>query len=160
MKTFQSIIMLLLTISVAIGDEPNPATIDAEKQAELDQLYVRVQVICPVSGQKLGAHGKPIKVAIGKDKQEVFLCCEACKTGKLDAVHWATIHKNIKQAQSTCAVMEKPLPEDSKFTIVDGKLVYVCCPPCIDKLQADPARLLAKVNESYAKYLAEKSVEP
>ena len=83
-----------------------------------------------------------------------------CRSGKLDPEHWVTIHKNIKKAQSTCPVMGKSLPKKSTFTIVSGRVVYVCCPPCIDKIEADDAKFLGKVDQSYAKHLAETSRPP
>ena len=157
MKTLLSLTILLLTIPFTLADEPATA-VDTETQAKLDKLHSSVQGICPVSGEKLGSHGQPIKVAIGEKKEQVFLCCEACKTGKLKAEHWGTIHKNIKNAQSACPVMGKPLPEKPGFTILNGTVVYVCCPPCVDKINAEPTKFLTKVNASYEKHMAAKSV--
>ena len=118
------------------------------KLPERDQLRVRVQQICPVSGKKLGSMGVPIKKRIGE--QDLFLCCSNCTKGKVDRTHWGTIHANFKKAQGTCPVMGKPLPAKSKWTVVEGQLIYVCCPPCIPKIQREPAKWLAKVDASYA----------
>ncbi len=41
-----------------------------------DQKAALEQEICPVSEEKLGSMGVPIKVAV--DGQEVFVCCEGC----------------------------------------------------------------------------------
>ena len=118
------------------------------KLSHRDQLRVAVQQVCPVSGKKLGSMGTPIKKRIGD--QDLFLCCSGCTKGKVDRTHWATIHANIKKAQGTCPVMGKPLPAKSKWTVVEGQLIYVCCPPCIEKIQRHPAKCLAKVDASYA----------
>ncbi len=112
-----------------------------------DQLRVAVQEICPVSGQKLGAHGAPIKVKIGQET--VFLCCKPCLQGKVNGQHWATIHANFAKAQRICPVMKHELPKTPKWTIVDGQIVYVCCPPCTKKIAAEPAKYLLKVDELY-----------
>ena len=32
---------------------------------------------CPVSGQRLGLMGKPVKITV--KGQEVFLCCDGCE---------------------------------------------------------------------------------
>ncbi|MCA9016581.1 MAG: hypothetical protein KDA77_14710, partial [Planctomycetaceae bacterium] len=44
------------------------------KLSQRDQLRIKAQQICPVSGQKLGNHGQPIKVNVGKES--VYLCCK------------------------------------------------------------------------------------
>jgi hypothetical protein len=45
------------------------------------------------------------------------------------------------------------LPEKPKWTIVEGRIVYVCCPPCTAKIEAEPAPYLKAVDERYAAYL-------
>jgi YHS domain-containing protein len=52
----------------------------AEALAELsdaDRTLVEKQKVCPVSGEPLGAMGKPYKVTV-KDRV-VFLCCAGCE---------------------------------------------------------------------------------
>jgi hypothetical protein len=149
MKTFDilSVTLLLAAIvSAAVAEKPKS---EAEKKAAEAALKARmtVQGICPVSGQKLGRHGAAVRVKIGKE--EVFLCCKACAKGKVDPKHWATIHANLAKAQRICPVMEHDLPKDAKWTIVDGRIVYVCCPPCIKKIEAEPKKYIAKVDILY-----------
>ena len=124
------------------------------QQMTRDQLRIAVQEICPVSGQKLGSMGAPVKVAVGDQKEEVFLCCRGCAGKKIDPAHWATIHANIAKAQANCPVMENPLPKAPKWTVVEGQLVYICCPPCAKKIAADPKAHLEKVDQFYAASLA------
>ncbi len=114
-----------------------------------DQLRASVQGICPVSGERLGEHGTPLKVAIGNQGQNMFFCCQACLKDKINPQHWATIHANYASAQRMCPVMEKPLPENPKWTIVDGQLIYICCPPCSKKLAANPEPYLRKIDGFY-----------
>jgi len=118
------------------------------KQSQRDQLRITAQKICPVSGQKLGDHGQPIKVKVGKES--VYLCCKGCLKSKVNLQHWSTIHANFAKAQHMCPVMKKELPQKPKWTIVDGRIVYVCCPPCTKKIDADPEAYLAKVDDLYA----------
>ena len=106
-----------------------------------------MQKICPVSGQQLGAHGPPIKVAIGQE--EVFLCCKGCLKGKVNPRHWATIHANFASAQAKCPVMKKKLPKNPKWTIVAGQIVYVCCPPCTKKIASNPEPYLRTIDAYY-----------
>lgn len=126
------------------------------QQLTQDQLRIAVQEICPVSGQKLGSMGTPVKVKIGEEF--LFLCCKGCAGGKVKPEHWATIHANFAKAQGKCPVMEHPLPDKPKWTIVEGRIVFVCCPPCIEKIKADPTTYLKKVDKLYSAHLqAEKS---
>lgn len=64
--------------------------------------------------------------------------------------NWATIHCNFAEAQGICSVMKKPLPPNAKWTIVRGRIVDVCCPPCIKKIEADPETYLREVDKLYA----------
>lgn len=128
----------------------------AEEQARRDQLRIAVQEICPVSGQKLGSMGAPVKVTVGEAKEEVFLCCKGCLKGKINPQHWATIHANIAKAQGICPIMKNELPPGAKWTVVNGEVIYVCCPPCIKKIVANPDESLRQVDAYYAAYLRAK----
>lgn len=137
--------------SIIAGDEPAGQTSaeDVARQVIRDRLHTAIQEICPVSGNELGSHGAPIKVAVGEHKEEVFLCCKGCVKGQIDPRHWATIHANFARAQRICPVMGHELPKGAKWTIVAGRIVYVCCPPCTKKLAAQPALYLEKIDELY-----------
>jgi hypothetical protein len=112
-----------------------------------DQLRIAAQKICPVTGGKLGSMGDPVKAKIGEE--EVFLCCQGCRNKEINEDHWATIHANIAKAQGKCPVMNKPLPKNPKGTIVEGQVVYICCPGCGEKIEADPKTYLRKVDALY-----------
>ena len=45
----------------------------AQELSKSDQIHIAVQQICPISGQKLGEHGAPIKVKTGEE--QLFVCC-------------------------------------------------------------------------------------
>ncbi len=45
--------------------------------------------------------------------------------------------------------MKHELPDNPKWTIVEGQIVYVCCPPCTEKIAAEPALFLKQVDELY-----------
>ena len=115
--------------------------------SKYDQVKAAVQEICPVTGKPLGSMGDPLKVKIGEE--EIFLCCKGCTKGKIDRQHWTTIHANFAKAQGVCPVMEKALPKNPKSTTVNGQTVYICCPPCTKKIQADPTKYLTKVAGYY-----------
>ncbi len=155
MKTLNMCLALAGAIALMNGASGQEPTSDKADQVQRDQLRAAVQKICPVTGNELGEHGDPVKVKIGKE--EVFLCCKSCLKGKVEAKHWATIHANFAKAQTNCPVMNKPLPKDAKWTIVEGRIVYVCCPPCIKKIDAEPQKYLTIVDTFYASSLKRKS---
>lgn len=149
MKSFRMILALSLVAVTGLGVQQ---FVEAQKPqtegSQRDQLRIAAQKICPVSGQKLGDHGKPIKVKVGKES--VYLCCKGCLNSKVNPQHWSTIHANYAKAQGKCPVMKKQLPQKPKWTIVDGRIVYVCCPPCTKKIAADPEAYLSKVDALYS----------
>ncbi len=124
---------------------------DSGQLSQEDQLHIAIQQICPVSGEKLGSMGAPIKVDAGG--QHVFLCCKGCMGKQLDPKHWNTIQANYAKAQGTCPIMGKPVDVSMKSTTINGERIFVCCPPCIDKIQADPDAALVKVHANYASYV-------
>lgn len=126
---------------------------EQEHDAKRDHLRAKAQGICPVSGKPLGSMGQPVKVAVGEQKEQIFLCCKACAQGQLNPQHWATIHSNIVKAQGKCPVMQKSLPASPKWTIVEGQIVYICCPPCTKKIAADPETYLSRVDGYYSEAL-------
>ena len=144
--------LMLVTLVVGIGQMAS-----GQESSQRDQLRSAVQGICPVSGKKLGAHGAPIKVQVGEET--VFLCCKGCLQGKVSSEHWATIHSNMAKAQGKCPVMKKALPASPKWTIVEGQIVYVCCPPCIEKIEAQPETYLKTVDELYLTSLKQRQTD-
>lgn len=150
MKTMKMLLITALFAAIAgtaPAQEAEHSGHDRETMTK-DQLRKAAQEICPVSGEKLGAHGTPLKTKIGEE--EVFLCREECVPKEVNTEHWATIHANIAKAQTKCPVMDRPLPKKPKSTIVEGRIVYICCPPCAKKIEADPKTYLQKVDALYA----------
>lgn len=133
-------------LAVAWADEP------AENDTE--QLLIQAQKICPVMGTKLGEHGPPVRAKSGD--RTVYLCCKGCFGRDIDPQHWQTVNANLAAAQGICPVMDKPLPKDPKSTVVKGRVVFLCCPPCGKKVTADPEKYLKIVDEQYRKNLGRK----
>ena len=126
----------LFAFVIALFSVAGAANGQEQRNQSLDQVRAAIQGVCPVSGLELGAHGPPVKAKIGD--QILFLCCEDCKNGKVKEEHWFQAHQNFAKAQAKCLVMDNPLPKKPKWVIVRGQLIYVCCPPCIDKIKASP----------------------
>ena len=141
--------MKYVTFAIAMIALDCCSAASAQELSQHDQIHIAVQEICPVSGQKLGDHGAPLKVKVGEEA--LFVCCRGCLNGKqVNPQHWATIHANFAKAQRICPIMKKELPANPKWTVVEGQIVYVCCPPCIQKINADPETYLKKVDALYS----------
>ncbi len=124
---------------------------------------IKAQGVCPVSGQPLGSMGKAIPVTIGD--RTVYVCCAGCidalkaNAGKNLATKPTTVKTTAADAQfvaaqKVCPVMDEPLDAmgGPYKTVVQGRVVYLCCPGCTTKLHANPAR--------YLKILADRGVTP
>ena len=119
-------------------------------QQRRDRLSIAVQAICPVSGESLTGHAKPVKMTDLETKEVFYVCCEVCLKSKPYAKYLDTIRGNFAKAQGHCLVMtDNEVSEKSKHGIVDGHFVYVCCPPCVKKMTASPEKFLAKLDDLY-----------
>lgn len=143
----------LFTLTMLLGCA---AAVQAQEQktefTEADRLLIAVQSVCPVTGEELGSMGEPLKVKLGE--QDAFLCCKGCLGKQVVAKHWKTVQANLAVAQATCPIMGKPVDPTMKSTVVNGRQIFVCCPPCIEKIQADVEESLKKVNASYVSFVA------
>lgn len=119
---------------------------------KLEGLLVRAQKVCPVMGKDLTKMGGPVRATVGE--QTVFLCCKGCFKGKIAKQHWDQIQANLIAAQGKCPVMGKPLPKNAASIVVSGRKVFVCCPPCTNKIKADPGKYLAIVDRFLEENLA------
>jgi YHS domain-containing protein len=59
--------------------------------------------------------------------------------------------------QMTCPVMGNPV-DPGVFTDHDGRRVYFCCPPCVERFMQDPETFIQKIEEQGI--LLEKSPQP
>ena len=130
--------LMLAAVAPARGEGP-----PNQQSPDSDQLLVAVQRICPVSGQALGGHGPRVRARIGE--QIVYVCCDSCLRNRVDAQHWSTVQANLAKAQQKCPVMEKALPEKAEPVVVEGRLIYICCPPCSEKIAGAPQRYFRTV---------------
>lgn len=131
------------------------------KATDADADAIAKQKLCPVMDEPLGGMGVPLKVTgLGRD---VFLCCKGCikflekepqkYLAKLPPLPGPTVTKATKvdtqfvAAQKLCPVMDEPLDAmgGPYKTVVDGRVVYLCCPGCAKKLHATPAVFFQKL---------------
>ncbi len=144
MKLISTIMGTAVTLS-ALMAPLFAAAADTESANETDRLLIDAQGICPVSGQKLGSHGDPVKATVGE--QTVFLCCKGCVGKDIPKENWSKVLQTMAAAQGACPVMKRTLPKMPASLVVDGRTVFVCCKPCIAKVQADPRKYVAVVDQ-------------
>lgn len=126
---------------------------NTSKWSKTDRLLIQAQKICPVSGKILLSMGGPVRAKLGD--REVFLCCRGCLGKEIPKQHWATVQANWIATQAKCPVMNRPLPQNPASITVEGRTVFVCCPPCTRKIKADPDKYLSVVDGLLEKQLSE-----
>lgn len=145
--------LVLSTAGSATSDTPKDET-PAQRR---ERLAITIQAICPVSGESLTDHAKPVKMVHPETKETLYVCCESCLKQKPDNKYLEKIRSHFAKAQGKCLVMsDNEITEKSKYGIVEGRFVYVCCPPCIKKMNADPEKYLAALDDLYEAALKQK----
>lgn len=118
------------------------------------------QTVCPVMGGKINK-----ALYVDANGKRIYVCCKGC-IDKVKAEPSKYIKKLEAQGitvartpveQTLCPVMGGKI---NKALYVDsgGKRIYMCCEGCIDKLKADPAKYIKKL-ESQGITLASTPVE-
>src|SRR5260221_2816357 len=95
--------------------------------------------------------GAPIKTKIGE--QSIFLCCKACLGKQPSAENRQKLTANLIAAQGTCPVEGTPLPKDAPSVVVDHRQIFASSKDALAKIQADPAKYIAKVDQQIEKNL-------
>lgn len=136
----------IVLVGFSFADDPQKESPEARRE----RLRIAVQAICPVSGEALTAHAKPVKMTDPETKEVLYVCCEECIKFKPDAKYLEKIRGNFAKAQGHCLVMtDNEVSEKSKHGIIKGHFVYVCCPPCVKKMTATPEKYLAALDDLY-----------
>jgi YHS domain-containing protein len=139
-------------------------TLHVAPATQADVAAITRQKLCPVMDEPLGSMGIPLKVSgLGRD---VFLCCKGCLKSlqkepqkylaklpplpgatKLSVVKATKADARFVAAQELCPVMDKRLDAmgGPYKTVVEGRVVYLCCPGCAKKLHANSGVYLDKL---------------
>ena len=142
--------IVIVVFALIAGNSAWAQSLVERKQMSPNEVFVAIQKLCPVSGQQLGQHGPPIKATVGKQEEQVFLCCKSCLGKQIDPKVWERIHRQYMVAQGRCPVMKNPLPKKLTMTIADGRPIYTCCPPCVKKIAREPDKYVREVDRLYA----------
>lgn len=132
------------------------------KATAADQGAIAAQKVCPVSGEALGSMGGPIKATRGN--RSIFLCCKACEAkiladpdkffpAALTVAKATAADRGAIAAQKVCPVSGEALGSMGgpiKATRGD-RSIFLCCPACVKKVQADPDKFLGPSGAAAAK---------
>ena len=160
MKTLPTFLTAAAFAALAIAgraDQPQDEKAAAAERKETQRLLVAAQEICPVTGMPLDAMGGPYRAKSGE--RTVFLCCKSCLGKPIKPEAWKQIRQNLAEAQGICPVMKKPLPESPASVVVEGRTVFVCCKPCVKKVQKEPAEALAVVDAQLKRHAESEQAE-
>jgi len=123
--------------------------------AQLEQQGVTLEK-APVAQTSCPVTGEPISLTsyVDVEGKRVYTCCGVCNEkvkadpakyiGKLES-EGVTLAKT-PVAQSVCPVMGGPINREL-FVDAGGKRIYVCCSGCIEKVKADPATYITKLEQ-------------
>ncbi|HEY8506415.1 MAG TPA: hypothetical protein VIL46_17665 [Gemmataceae bacterium] len=130
-----------------------------------EAVAIARQVICPVTGEKLGEMGPPAKGVVAG--QTVYVCCEPCietireepqkylaaigKRPLPPAIELTPAGKADQEAvarQGKCPVMGAELGSMGApwKAEVGGRTLFLCCKGCAGKLRKEPEKYLAKLS--------------
>jgi hypothetical protein len=120
---------------------------------------------CPVSGEKLGGMGEPVRIVV--DGTLVQLCCAKCtKQATSESAAMAMKVRDAAFAQQmakyplkTCVVTGKELGADAVNTMFGTTLVRTCCPKCVAAIEKEPAKFIAKLAPAAGKDAPGKEVK-
>jgi hypothetical protein len=91
-----------------------------------------------------------VALAAGVALIPMFVVASSCCPGHAKRSKPDTAAKSAETAvveQTRCPVMGGKINK-AQYVDVDGKRIYVCCPGCIGKIKADPAKYIKKLEDA------------
>ncbi len=127
---------LLLPGALRAQEHNAPAEAQAPK-------VLHEQTTCPIRGEAL----KDRKTFVDYEGQRIYFCCPMCikKFREFpDAALWKMYQDGVRpeSIQTACPVTGEELENRDNYVDVLNKRIYVCCPKCVKKVAADPAKYL------------------
>lgn len=132
------------------------------KAMQSDQKAIAAQKVCKISGEELGSMGRPIKAMRGD--ASTFLCCAECEkklladpdkylAAALTAAKATRADQGAIAAQKTCPVSGEDLGSmGTPIKVMRGdRSIFLCCPQCLKKVEADPDTFLRTAPRTSAK---------
>ena len=104
------------------------------------------QATCPVMGGKVNKD-----LYVDHEGKRIYACCKGCiaplqKEFAKYAKKVEAAGETVAKVQTTCPVMGGKINK-KQFVDAKGKRIYVCCPGCIGKIEADPDKYIKKLEK-------------
>lgn len=150
MNHFIPKVLTVFILLSSLGFIPAEDSTKETKEQRRERLRIAVQAICPVSGESLSGVAKPIPMTDPQTKEVLYVCCEECRKSKSETKYLEKIRSNFAKAQGKCLVMvDNDISAESKHGIIEGHFVYVCCPPCVKKMNLSAEKYLTELDNRY-----------
>lgn len=136
-------IALLALAPAAASQQEKPGATPADAGAAKVEKVLLPQAQCPLSGKPLESKDN----FVDYQGHRIYTCCPKCvaKIAAFPDYFLFKMHGDgfaPENVQSTCPVSGEALEDRDNFVAVGGMKIYTCCPKCIKKVQADPARAM------------------
>ena len=108
---------------------------------------VVAQTTCPIMGGKINK-----AIFTEQEGKRIYVCCKGC-IGKIEKEPAKYIKQledagvTLEKVQTKCPVMGGKINK-KQYVDHDGKRIYVCCPGCIGKIKAEPAKYMKKLADA------------
>lgn len=108
-----------------------------------------LQMTCPIT--KMAINKKYFVDGAG---QRIYACCPGClpvikKDPEAALAKLQRMGQYAESLQTTCPIMKLAINK-KLFVEYEGRRLYVCCPPCLGKVKADPATYAARIAQAVA----------
>lgn len=117
------------------------------KDAAEEKSELKTQTTCPVMGGKINK-----SLFVDHDGQRIYVCCAGC-IAPIKKEPAKYIKKLMEKGeapaklQTICPVMGGKI-DKQQYVDHAGKRIYVCCPGCIGKIKANPAKYVGKLEKN------------
>ena len=145
--------MVFITLGIALLFAANvfAATPPAKETPKESPKQLHNQTMCPVMGGKIDS-----TVFADIEGQRVYFCCKGCPEkmkADPDKYFKKTAAEGVlfENVQTTCPVTGDKLTDKSVYTDYEGRRIYFCCKPCVEKFNKDPQKYLTAMDKPTSK---------
>ena len=139
-------VALAILVGIAVAGATQAEEAHGRHAKEAEKAKIKLQTTCPVMGGKVNKD-----LFADRGGQRIYVCCKGCIAPvQKDFAKYAKkiegVGETVAKLQTTCPVMGGKINK-KQYTDVKGKRIYVCCPGCIGKIEADPEKFIKKLEK-------------
>lgn len=140
-------VALAILVGIVLAGAVRAEEAHGRHAKEAEKAKIKLQTTCPVM------EGKKVNTDLFVDRggQRIYVCCKGCIAPvQKDFAKYAKkiegTGETVARLQTTCPVMGGKINK-KQYADVKGKRIYVCCPGCIGKIEADPEKFIKKLEK-------------